>query len=324
MEKINGVKEFFLRNNIVIIYNKLYKLIPLLFIDSSIEYSYIFGNEKTIVLTDDLNRPIILKDNKLSKKLFDKFRVSSIIENYLFYYIKDNNRKYGVYDLTKDIKIFETEISIDDNLLNNLILSNINKLIITNKIETGLQLWQFDLSTLPSFVEYNEFFENKVEQFLGAYDNKIWIQLNGYRLLVLDEKTGEKIHFIEKLGLYTNLFLDPYKEKIIVLAGHFYKEFDLKTLQITKSVEFDNKFSISKSRYSENDNYIYFTALFDSLRKSNCYGIFDIEKCKIVWYQLSEADEQYYDPPQANEKHIAILDDQHVLRIFERDELNLL
>jgi hypothetical protein len=68
---------------------------------------------------------------------------------------------------------------------------------------------------------------------------------------------------------------------------------------------------------------LFFSGHYKDQGAPNAFGIFDTEKMEIVWYDTRKPDGGYfYNPPQANDKYLAILDDKHNLLIYdcEKDE----
>lgn len=250
----------------------------------------------------------------------------SEFENMNFYYIFSKNN-FIFYDRKEKSTICNSTTIINGKigyfyLYNDNFFFEKNEVICLYNLNSNFLFWQYDLSPLPKWKKYeNEILPSSVEQFLGVYEGVLWLQLNGYRLLGLDVQTGEQIHYIENSGLYINLYLNQKTGKIIELASKSYEEFDLKSLKMTKSIELEKDFNIRKCTYYEDDTKIYFVGKYKEERKNNCYGIFDVEKEQIVWHRLSEGEEEYFNPPQANEKIMGILDSNNTLTVYEKNEI---
>jgi hypothetical protein len=65
---------------------------------------------------------------------------------------------------------------------------------------------------------------------------------------------------------------------------------------------------------------LFFCGYFQEIHSPNAFGIFDTEKAEIIWSETTKDDLGYfYNPPQANDKLLAVLDDKHNLLVYERD-----
>jgi hypothetical protein len=210
---------------------------------------------------------------------------------------------------------------------NQLICENTNKNIIALSLDNGLELWQFSISDFPPYIDLGRQKEAEIKQILGVFDNILWVHISAFWLIGIDIETGKLVHKIENVmrGDSSHNFLDTTNGVIKTLVYNCYTEFDLKTLQFSKQIIVQNKENIRfrASNFYENDKYLYFCGYCnDDFYIPNVFGIFDTEKAKIVWYETTKDDLGYfYNPPQANDKLLAILDDKHNLLIYERDEL---
>jgi hypothetical protein len=95
----------------------------------------------------------------------------------------------------------------------------------------------------------------------------------------------------------------------------------LKTLQFRKQTNVKSKEEVKNraSNFYEEDKYLYFCGYYNNHDAPNAFGIFDTEKAEVIWYDTTKDGLGYfYNPPQANDKLLAILDDKHNLLIYER------
>jgi hypothetical protein len=116
--------------------------------------------------------------------------------------------------------------------------------------------------------------------------------------------------------------LDEKEGVLKTLSYDYYAEFDLQTLQFRKQVKINCKedIKIRNSTFYEGDNCLYFSGYYNKCHLPNVFGIFDTEKDEVIWYDIKKDDWGYfYDPPQANDKLFAVLDDKHNLLVYERE-----
>jgi len=158
---------------------------------------------------------IINNDNQLY--LFDKFNF--------------NKEKINVIDYNWGIILFNEEY---------IFTNDINK-ISSYHIPTTQPLWQFDLSRLGTFQNYNnEKQAYKVEKILGVHNEHLYVAINGSVLLELDIATGKITHkwhhLPEKYKEYPDddfsarLFdLDQANNALVCLSGRRYDSIDLQT-----------------------------------------------------------------------------------------------
>jgi hypothetical protein len=94
-------------------------------------------------------------------------------------------------------------------------------------------------------------------------------------------------------------------------------------LQYIKKVRFGENeiIRVRYSTYYPNDKNLYFCGFYNKSGIPNIFGIFDTEKAEVVWYDMKKEDGgAFYNPPQANEQYLAILDDKHNLLIYDREK----
>ena len=193
-------------------------------------------------------------------------------------------------------------------------------------------LWQYSLDK-KSYVSA----ELEIIKFLGVYKNNICFVLNK-GLLVLDINSGKEIHFILKgENLKGNSFqgdlkgffgydtiLDVSRGIIFNLNLYFYLEYDLNSNK--------NLFDSYSFRKEDNNNNLYLNNIggYDDKyiyafegRDSNRFAVLDREKKEVIWSSelLQKRNEiSYIIDMQISGNNIYILDSNHTLHIFEREE----
>jgi hypothetical protein len=290
---------------------------------------YIYLWKDIFIIADIYGKAyVVKKDFKLNKFLNLEYSVSNVINNYAIIYRDYNDRThYGIYDFMKEEILFETELGIGGDIFNNKMYFTRFEDIISFDIDKREILWQFSIADFPPYI--NGFYreqEADIKQIIGVYNNILWVHVGGFRLVGIDVKSGKYIHYIENVlkGDIGNNFLDVTNGILKTLSFDYYAEFDMKSLQLRKQTTVQNKenIRIRESNFYEGDKYLYFCGYYNNHDAPNAFGIFDTEKAEIVWYDTTKDDLGYfYNPPQANDKLLAVLDDKHNLLVYERDEL---
>lgn len=284
-----------------------------LIINSNDSISKIFRIEKSEIVQEifwDEKYEVDLLQNLDNKYWRYKLKVSLLkSENGLFDY--ENNIFLGLHN-----NFFPTFIN------ENYIFGKANNCILRYDIEANV-LWEFLISNVANFTQFNEIKQTELLQYYGVYNNILWLQLNGDRLLGLNVDTGEQVHLIDNVskGVGDN-YLDVNLGIIKILAGHYYYEFDLNTLVTSKKILLDpeEKWFIRSCTFYKNDTNIYFCGHFDNWERTNAFGIYDSERNAIVWHQINgEHGVNYYNPPQANSNVFGILDNKGLLTLFDRN-----
>lgn len=278
------------------------------------------GNKTEIYLIDAKNlRPI---------NIFTEFEEIDIFQNFNNRYWK--YKKYlspmevqiGLFDIREHHKLGLSANFYPQYIKDIFIIGKLNYNIIRYLVDGQIN-WQFDISNVPLYQEMNENKLNEIIQYLGIHNDTLWIQLNGERLLGLDIDTGDQKHLLSNIarGVGDN-YLDEKTGVIKILAGHHYWEYDLNILEYRKKIALDDekKWFIRSCNYYPDDPNIYFCGHFDNWDFPNAYGIYDTRKDKITWHHIGQTpEEKYYNPPQANEKIIGILDDSGRLMVYEKN-----
>ena len=218
-----------------------------------------------------------------------------------------------------------------------LITSNKDVILGYHIFPTNL-LWEFPLASLGKWKnswDEERFFE--VYKLIGIYNNILWafIEIGGF--IGLDIKTGELKYRISeyhmgkesKLFFRSDYYLDNERGKIFGLA-HIFIEIDLNqdppfVTQYGLQEEFE-KYNIKKANdtaedYVIQDDLLYFS-LFNQLR----FGILDINTKEIIYISdpiaVVERDDCFTQLKdlKVSENKVYILDSNHTLHIFEREE----
>jgi hypothetical protein len=237
--------------------------------------------------------------------------------------------KIGLFDISSMSIVKYSDLSTIDFFYRNenYYLVRKNKEGMIYKIDNDFQIsWQFSVKEFPAYL--NGFYQEQkadIKQIIGVYNNILWVHVGGFRLAGIDIGTGKMIHYVEDVlkGENRNNFINQQKGIILTLSYDYYAEFDLQTLQFRTQTTVKNEadIKIRASSFYEGDKYLYFCGYHNNkFDKPAAFGIFDTEKAEIIWYDTTKDNSGYfYNPPQANNKLLAILDDKHNLLVYERE-----
>ena len=273
-----------------------------------------------IAYEQDENNTILIdkKDNLIELEYIDSSPISvfSNEDIYIYIYIKDK-----IYDDVMSIRAFS--------------------------IQKKEHLWEFSLASFGKWKnswDEERYFE--VYKLIGIYNNIFWafIELGGF--VGLDIETGELKYRIPEYhqaigktstssydhskGFFrSDYLLNSEKGKILGLAVDVFIEIDLTqeppfVTQYGLQEEFE-KYNIkgkdTSTKYAVQDNLLYFY-LFDQLR----FGILDINTKEIIYVSepiaVVERDDCFTQLKdlKVSENKVYILDSNHTLHIFEREE----
>jgi hypothetical protein len=295
----------------------------------------LYSPQKSIVIDRDFQiveyKGYIINDVLTNNRFLSDRIIDSDIR-YLCLYNADNN--YVIWTLKKITYFLLTYKDI-------AFCKQDNTGIIAIDVNTGMELWHFSIADFPPYI--NGFYreqEADIKQIIGVYNNLLWVHVGGFRLVGIDIETGKLVYQIEDipsaLGLtkeegyhfsFNYLHLNQQEGVLKTFANRYYIEIDLNTLQGVVKKDFGENekksWRIRKSTYYQDcPDLLYFSGHYQNMNKPNAFGIFDTEKAEIVWYDTTKDDLGYfYNPPQANDKLLAVLDDKHNLLVYERDEL---
>ena len=211
-------------------------------------------------------------------------------------------------------------------------------------IQKKEHLWEFSLASFGkwknSWDEENYF---KVYKLMGIYNNIFWafIEIGGF--IGLDIETGElKYHIPEydqaigktickgKDFFRSDYFLNSEKGKILGMAMDVFIEIDLTqeppfVTQYGLQEEFE-KYNIKKANDTAEDYVIQDNLLYFYLAEKLRFGILDINTKEIIYVSepiaVVERDDSFtrLRDLKVSENKVYILDSNHTLHIFEREE----
>ena len=218
------------------------------------------------------------------------------------------------------------------------------------EICTGQFLWEFPLSSLGKGKDYStdEEFDYEVEQFVGIYNNILWVYIERGGFIGLDIQTGELKHrilgipkgnLLGKVDSYVDseefyifyrakFILDEKKGIIIGLIADRFFEIDLNKEKITPMLYgmWDKMEKMNLKKYGVNGN----TSLQGDLLyfyndKELQFGVLDINTKEIIYISepiaVVERDDSFtrLRDLKVSENKVYILDSNHTLHIFERN-----
>ena len=206
------------------------------------------------------------------------------------------------------------------------------------EIYTGQFLWEFPLSSLGKWKNsWDEERDFEVYKLIGIYNNILWafIEIGGF--IGLDIKTGELKYRISeyhmgkesKLFFRSDYYLDNERGKIFGLA-HIFIEIDLNqappfVTQYGLQEEFE-KYNIKKANDTAEDFVVQDNLLYFYLAEQLRFGILDINTKEIIYISepiaVVERDDCFTQLKdlKVSENKVYILDSNHTLHIFEREE----
>ena len=206
------------------------------------------------------------------------------------------------------------------------------------EIYTGQFLWEFPLSSLGKWKNsWDEERDFEVYKLIGIYNNILWafIEIGGF--IGLDIKTGELKYRISeyhmgkesKLFFRSDYYLDNERGKIFGLA-HIFIEIDLNqappfVTQYGLQEEFE-KYNIKKANDTAEDFVVQDNLLYFYLAEQLRFGILDINTKEIIYVSEPIAVVEREDcftqlkDLKVSENKVYILDSNHTLHIFEREQ----
>ena len=267
---------------------------------------------------EDITAIIDRKENLIVLGEIDKFSISFFQMDIYIYIYKKNK----IYDDVMSIRAFS--------------------------IQKKEHLWEFSLASLGKWKNpyTDEEIDFQVRRFIGIYNGIFWVFLNAEGFIGLDIETGELKYRIREYhqaigktstssyddskGFFrSDYLLNSEKGKILGLAVDVFIEIDLTqeppfVTQYGLQEEFE-KYNIkgkdTSTKYAVQDNLLYFY-LFDQLR----FGILDINTKEIIYVSepiaVVERDDSFtrLRDLKVSENKVYILDSNHTLHIFEREE----
>jgi len=280
--------------------------------------------------------------------------INTFEERNFYYYFSDSSFIY--YDRVSKRLMYNDLELLRGKMLSSYIFDDLLFFEKENKIQTinflsGQFLWEFSLSSLGKGKDYNtdEEFDYEVEQFVGIYNNILWVYIERGGFIGLDIQTGELKHrilgipkgnLLGKVDSYVDneefyifyrakFILDEKKGIIIGLIADRFFEIDLNKEKITPMLYgmWDKMEKMNLKKYGVNGN----TSLQGDLLyfyndKELQFGILDINTKEIIYVSepiaVVERDDSFtrLRDLKVSENKVYILDSNHTLHIFEREE----
>ena len=289
----------------------------------------------------------------------DYFLIANENSKYLIAWANAVKISRGVYNrsicLLENDLVNVKEIILEENYLyletytNDVLITSSKDIILGYHIFPTNLLWEFPLSSLGKWKNpyTDEEIDFQVRRLIGIYNNILWVFLNAEGFIGLDIETGELKYRISEYqqaigktstssyedgkGFFrSDYLLDNKKRKILGLAVDVFIEIDLTqeppfVTQYGLQEEFE-KYNIKKANdtagsYVIQDNLLYFY-LAEKLR----FGILDINTKEIIYVSepiaVVERDDSFtrLRDLKVSENKVYILDSNHTLHIFEREE----
>ena len=237
--------------------------------------------------------------------------INTFEERNFYYYFSDSSFIY--YDRVSKRLMYNDLELLRGKMLSSYIFDDLLFFEKENKIQTinflsGQFLWEFPLSSLGKGKDYNtdEEFDYEVEQFVGIYNNILWVYIERGGFIGLDIQTGELKHrilgipkgnLLGKVDSYVDneefyifyrakFILDEKKGIIIGLIADRFFEIDLNKEKITPMLYgmWDKMEKMNLKKYGVNGN----TSLQGDLLyfyndKELQFGILDINTKEIIY-----------------------------------------
>ena len=311
---------------------------------------YPFGKDHLISREIVYGDSAIININDLTI-VINNYRIEAQNYPYFSFYEVDDKPQEGIYDFEKKEILFEATSWLGRSIIDKYIFRDFKKKIACRKIDSNSILWEFPLSSLGKGKDYNtdEEFNYEVEQFVGIYNNILWVYIERGGFIGLDIQTGELKHrilgipkgnLLGKVDSYVDneefyifyrakFILDEKKGIIIGLIADRFFEIDLNKEKITPMLYgmWDKMEKMNLKKYGVSGN----TSLQGDLLyfyndKELQFGILDINTKEIIYVSepiaVVERDDSFtrLRDLKVSENKVYILDSNHTLHIFEREE----
>ena len=280
--------------------------------------------------------------------------INTFEERNFYYYFSDSSFIY--YDRESKRLMYNDLELLRGKMLSSYIFDELLFFEKENKIQTinflsGQFLWEFPLASLGKGKDYStdEEFDYEVEQFVGIYNNILWVYIERGGFIGLDIQTGELKHrilgipkgnLLGKVDSYVDseefyifyrakIILDDKKGIIIGLIADRFFEIDLNKEKVTPMLYgmWDKMEKMNLKKYGVNGN----TSLQGDLLyfyndKELQFGVLDINTKEIIYVSepiaVVERDDCFTQLKdlKVSENKVYILDSNHTLHIFEREE----
>ena len=280
--------------------------------------------------------------------------INTFEERNFYYYFSDSSFIY--YDRESKRLMYNDLELLRGKMLSSYIFDELLFFEKENKIQTinflsGQFLWEFPLASLGKGKDYStdEEFDYEVEQFVGIYNNILWVYIERGGFIGLDIQTGELKHrilripkgnLLGKVDSYVDseefyifyrakFILDDKKGIIIGLIADRFFEIDLNKEKVTPMLYgmWDKMEKMNLKKYGVNGN----TSLQGDLLyfyndKELQFGVLDINTKEIIYVSepiaVVERDDCFTQLKdlKVSENKVYILDSNHTLHIFEREQ----
>ena len=309
---------------------------------------YPFGKEHLISREIVYGDSAIININDLTI-VINNYRIEAQNYPYFSFYEVDDKPQEGIYDFEKKKILFEATSWLGRSIIDKYIFRDFKKKIACRKIDSDSILWEFSLASLGKWKNpyTDEEIDFQVRRLIGIYNGIFWVFLNAEGFIGLDIETGEMKYRIPEYhqaigktstssydhskGFFrSDYLLNSEKGKILGLAVDVFIEIDLTqeppfVTQYGLQEEFE-KYNIKKANdtagsYVVQDNLLYFY-LAEQLR----FGILDINTKEIIYISepiaVVERDDSFtrLRDLKVSENKVYILDSNHTLHIFEREQ----
>ena len=298
---------------------------------------YPFGKDHLILREIVYGDSAIININDLTI-VINNYRIEAQNYPYFSFYEVDDKPQEGIYDFEKKKILFEATSWLGRSIIDKYIFRNFKKKIACRKIDSDSILWEFPLSSLGKWKNsWDEERDFEIRHFIGIYNGIIWafIEIGGF--IGLDIKTGELKYRISeyhmgkesKLFFRSDYYLDNERGKIFGLA-HIFIEIDLNqdppfVTQYGLQEEFE-KYNIKKANDTAEDFVVQDNLLYFYLAEQLKFGVLDINTKEIIYVSepiaVVERDDCFTQLKdlKVSENKVYILDSNHTLHIFEREE----
>ena len=308
---------------------------------------YPFGKEHLISREIVYGDSAIININDLTI-VINNYRIEAQNYPYFSFYEVDDKPQEGIYDFEKKKILFEATSWLGRSIIDKYIFRDFKKKIACRKIDSDSILWEFSLASFGKWKnswDEERYFE--VYKLIGIYNNILWVFLNAEGFIGLDIETGELKYRIREYhqaigktstssyddskGFFrSDYLLDNEKGEILGLAVDVFIEIDLTqeppfVTQYGLQEEFE-KYNIKKANDTAEDYVIQDNLLYFYLAEQLRFGVLDINTKEIIYISepiaVVERDDSFtrLRDLKVSENKVYILDSNHTLHIFEREE----
>lgn len=315
-------------------------------VDEDFSYKVEKGNLDVLSLWDDyvvlssknIQRTLILKGGEIKKDLGACFHINSndflllqrrdekgrFIDFYNKYFdvVESIELKVGKPFLSKSYYVFTEFLKASAFTIFDLQTKNSQKISIANN------KW---IST------ENEFYDGKIWQILGQWNNQLLVFIGKFRILAFDLKTGKELwrieDFLNEISANSTLIFTKSKRisikwllseehsKAYLLVRNFFYELDLIKRKSNLVKEYNEasklEWDFKESRLC--GDVITFSASNKLGALPNAAGVIDINTKEILWTTKCESGVYFEEAPQIKDNKLYILDSQKNLHIFEKE-----